>query len=77
MKKIRIRKKKLNESNSLLNERGIDTNAIIKMLETSHDAPMGSTFYYIGLTSDEYEKIEQNNDIDYILKKYKNQIERI
>ena len=33
MKTIKLRKKKLNESNSLLNERGIDTNAILKMLE--------------------------------------------
>ena len=50
---------------------------IIKMLETSHDAPMGSTFYYIGLTSNEYEKIEEKNDINFILKKYINQLERI
>lgn len=62
---------------NLYYENSTKNGKIIKMVETSHDAPMGSTFYYIGLTNQEYEKIEQNGNIDYILKKYKHQLERM
>jgi hypothetical protein len=44
---------------------------IIKMMECSHDQPTGTTLFYIGLTDEEFEKVKNKQDINFILEQHK------
>lgn len=56
---------------SLYYQNGTKKGKIIKMLECSHDQPMGADLFYIGLTDEEFKKVKNTQDINFILEKHK------